>query len=603
MKKLLLALAALCALTVSAAAEEVVILTTNDVHCAVEQTVSKDGAVTGMGYPGVAAYREEMEAAYGSENVVLVDAGDAIQGGTIGTLTQGEAIVTLMEQTGYDLAIPGNHEFDYGMERFLSLAERAAYPYLCANLVDLTTGETVFSPYATLNFGDTQVAFVGIATPASIGSATPAIFQNEAGEYIYDFCQSVDGQELYAAVQSAVDAARAAGAEYVIAVAHLGIEGEEFPAWTSTALVENTRGIDALVDGHSHSSFVQTWKNADGEPVSMLQTGSKLAAVGKLVLDTDTGAVEAELVTDWTEQDAETSAVLADLLAGFEEKLSEVVAAAAVDLTTLDPETGERAVRRAGTNLADFCADAYRVLLGADVAVVNGGGVRADIPAGDVTYGDIISVHPFNNELYVIEVTGADILAALEMGVRLLPYENGSFLHVSGITYTVDPAVPSSAVVTEDGTFLRLEGRGRVREVTVGGEPLDEDKTYTLASIDHILFGGGGDYAMFQNCPILRDAVMLDNAALIRYADEVLGGIIGSGYENPRGDGRVTIRPGIAAEEENSTYTVRPGDCLWRIAARELGSGARWQELYQANRDIIANPNRIWAGMELKLFA
>ena len=545
MLALLLAAAMVMGLAAPAlAAEEsesgkIVILHTNDVHCGIDPSADEEtGAVTNLGYAGVAAYKAEMEAKYGAENVTLVDAGDAIQGGPIGTLSKGSYIVDIMNEVGYDLAAPGNHEFDYGMENFLSLAkEKAKYDYLCCNFTDLE-GKPVLEAYKVVDYGDVSVGYVGIDTPESFTKSTPTFFQNEKGEYIYSFGQGNEGKDLYAAVQSAVDAAVKDGADYVVALGHLGNEGST-EAWTSKSVIANTTGIDVFIDGHSHETYGETVQNKDGEDVKLAQTGTKLANLGKVVIDTKSGEITTELVSGYAEQDETVAAYVAKVNEEFAGVLQKVVAKSDVTLTTLDPETGKRAVRNAETNLGDLCADAYRVLLGADVAFVNGGGVRADIAAGDITYENIINVHPFGNEACLVETTGQDILDALEMGARLYPEENGGFLQVSGLSYTIDAAVASSVVLSDEGEFVKVDGDYRVKDVTVGGEPLDVNKTYTLASHNYMLKSGGDGFVMFKDDKLLKDSVLIDNAVLINYIVDELGGVVSRDYAAPQG--RITV--------------------------------------------------------------
>ena len=526
---------------------KIVILHTNDVHCQIDQAKGEDGAVTNLGYAGVAAYKAEMEARYGAGNVTLVDAGDAIQGGPIGTLSKGSYIVDIMNEVGYDLAIPGNHEFDYGMENFLTLAkDKAEYTYLCCNFTDLD-GKAVLDAYKLVDYGGVTVGYVGIDTPESFTKSTPTYFQNDKGEYIYSFSQGNEGKDLYDAVQKAVDDATKAGADYVVALGHLGNEGST-DVWTSKSVIANTTGIDVFIDGHSHETYEETVKNKDGEEVTLAQTGTKLASLGKVVIDTKTGDVTAELVSGYDKQDADTVAYVAKVNDEFSGVLQKVVAKSDVELTTKDPATGKRAVRNAETNLGDLCADAYRAMLGADVAFVNGGGVRADIAAGDITYEDIINVHPFGNEACLVETTGQDILDALEMGARLYPEENGGFLQVSGLTYTIDPSVPSGVVLSDEGEFVKVEGAYRVNNVMVGGKPLDVNKTYTLASHNYMLKSGGDGFVMFKDDKLLKDSVMIDNAVLINYIVDELGGVVSDTYADPKGDGRITVKEGTAVQ-------------------------------------------------------
>ncbi|MCI8478902.1 MAG: BMP family ABC transporter substrate-binding protein [Oscillospiraceae bacterium] len=544
---LFLTLALVCGLITPAMAADgttaqegkIVILHTNDVHCGIDQT-TKDEAITGIGYAGVAAYKAEMEAEYGADNVTLVDAGDAIQGGTIGTLSKGADIVAIMNKVGYDIAIPGNHEFDYGMDQLLSLVKDSAeYDYLCSNFTDLE-GNPVFDSYKILTYGDVKVGYVGIDTPESFTKSTPTYFQNEKGEYIYSFQQGNEGKDLYNAVQKAVDAAKKDGADYVVAIAHLGDNGST-DVWKASAVVANTTGIDVIIDGHSHEEIEKEITNKDGETVLWAQTGTKLANIGKVVIDTKTGEISCELVSGYDKQDETVAAFVAEINAKFEDTLKKVVAKTDVALTTLDPESGERAVRSAETNLGDLCADAYRIMLGSDIAFVNGGGVRADIKAGDITYSDIISVHPFGNEACMVETDGQHILDALEMGARLLPEENGGFLQVSGLTYTVDTSIPSSVVLNDENEFVKVEGDYRVKDVKVNGEDLDLTKTYTLASHNYMLKSGGDGFVMFKDAKLIKDCVMVDNQVLINYIVDELKGVVGEDYADPKGQGRITV--------------------------------------------------------------
>ena len=534
----------------AAEGDGIVVLFTNDVHC-----TSDDG----MSYAAVAGYKAEMEAQYGADYVTLVDDGDAIQGGILGSMSQGSWIVDIMNQVGYDLAIPGNHEFDFGMDTFLDIVQNQAdYTYLSCNFVD-EDGDPVLDAYQIISYGDVDVAYVGISTPETLTKSAPAYFQDESGNYIYGFCQGGDGQELYDQVQETVDAARAEGADYVVALAHLGVDGQSSP-WMSTEVIANTTGIDAMLDGHSHTVVPsQTVENADGEDVLLAQTGTKAESIGKLVIAPD-GTMTAELVAladvDTTSEAYTTAQTyIQSIQAQYQEMASEVVATSDVLLTINEADGTTRAVRSKETNLGDLCADAYRIMLGADIGWVNGGGVRADIPAGDVTYGDIIEVHPFGNLACVVEVTGQQILDALELGSMYVgEAESGGFLQVSGLKYTINTAIPTSVVLDDAGNFVEVSGERRVSDVQVmdseSGEyaALDTSATYTLASHNYMLKDGGDGYAMFgeDNITILQDEVMVDNEVLISYIRDELGGVVGQEYAQPQG--RITIVDGVAAE-------------------------------------------------------
>ena len=510
--------------------QDIVVLYTNDVHCAVD---------SGIGYAGLAALEREYRNA--GADVILADCGDAIQGEPIGTISKGSYIIDIMNELGYDVAAVGNHEFDYGSERFLELSEQAKFPYLACNFRYIDTKEPVLGGYHMIKAGGVQIAFIGIVTPETITSSAPAYFQDTDGNVLYYFDQKSDGSELYNSIQEAVDEAKKDGADYVIALSHLGIVAEN-PAFSSTSVIANTTGIDVVLDGHSHHTVAcDRVKNADGEWVLMSQTGTKLESIGMLLIKED-GSISTGLIIDYTEKDAEVEAFIQDIQADFNAELQRVVAKTNVDLTILDVETGERRVRNGETNIANLCVDAYRLMTGADVAITNGGGVRDNIAEGDITYEDILKVHPFGNAICVVEVTGQDILDALEFGARLYPVENGDFLHVSGMTYEINASSPSGAVATEDGKFAGIEGAYRVRNVMVGSEPLDVNKVYTLASHDYFLKKGGGGFTMLQDRVMLQDSIMLDNQVLIQYITEYLNGEIGRQYANPYGEGRITIK-------------------------------------------------------------
>lgn len=522
--------------------KNIVVLFTSDAHAGLDQ---------GWGYAGVAAIRDAMAA---KNHVVLVDNGDAIQGETIGTLTNGKALVELMNVVGYDVAVPGNHEFDYGMSNFLTLSgEVAQYPYVSANFT--YQDAHVFNPYVIKEFEGVKIAFVGVTTPKTITSSTPAYFQDENGNFVYGFCQDDTGAKFYAAIQSAVDAARAEGAQYVIVCGHLGTEASCEP-YTSIDVIYNVSGIDAVLDGHAHETMAENRViGKDGKEVVRAACGTKLANVGALTITPD-GQISSELFT-WknamtpTEIFGLTGTVadaVAEKVASLDEIRKTVVAYTENTLYINDPVTDVRIIRNAETNLGDLCADAYRAMSGADVAIVNGGGVRAQIPAGDITLDQIYSVHPFGNIMCMVEATGQQILDALEYGVRKTPGESGGFQHVSGMTFEIHTYVPSSAQSDENGMFAGVTGEYRIKNVLIGGEPLDLNKTYTLASHNYMLKNSGDGFTMFEGAKLLIDETLIDNQVLITYITTTLGGVVGEEYANPYGQGRIVAVPEAPAQ-------------------------------------------------------
>lgn len=528
-------MAALTCQTAFALDHDVVILHTNDTHCGIGEN---------MGYAGLVWYENQMKEE--TPYVTLVDAGDAIQGAPVGTLSEGEYLVQIMNKAGYDFAVPGNHEFDYGMEKLLGLSARLDCGYSACNFVNLPSKTQVFAPYRIMEYDDIQVAFVGVATPESITKSTPAYFQDQFGRYRFSFCEDETGEALYSQVQRAVDQARGEGADYVIMVGHLGDNGIT-EKWSSRSVIANTTGIDAAIDGHSHEVCVENVPNENGEMVVLTQTGTKFANIGKLTITTD-GQIQASHVSTVTDaegnpaKDAEMENFINGIKSQYEESLKVVLGRTDVDLMDKDPETGLRAVRKAETNLGDLCADASRYMMDADIGFMNGGGIRAGIEAGDITYEDALSVFPYGNMICMAEVSGQKIKDALEMGVKNYPEESGGFIHVSGLTYTVDSSVPSSVVLDEKRNFVSVGGEYRVRDIYVGEEPLDVNRTYTLASHNYWLKSGGDGMSMLMGCPILKDETMVDVDTITSYISEYLGGTVGEEYKDPRGQGRITIK-------------------------------------------------------------
>jgi len=532
----------------SGLAKDVCILYTSDVHCGVDQH---------FGYVGLKAVYDTMAK---DNYVLLVDDGDSIQGEPLGTVTRGEADIDLMNAIGYDVAIPGNHEFDYGMDRFLELTEMAEFPYISCNFNK--EGELIFDPYVIKEFDGVKIAFVGVTTPKTLVSSTPSYFQDEEGNFIYGFMQDETGQALYDAVQKAVDDARAEGAQYVIVMAHLGNEAECIP-WTYADVIENTNGIDVFLDGHSHDTDQVVVKNKDGEDVIRSACGTKLSGIGWVDIPMDPAESITAGLYSWNNDvplpdllgiENEMTAAVEEATAELGEKLAEVVATTPVDLYIHDPEAvdGEgqpiRIVRTAETNLGDLCADAFRDQGQADIGFVNGGGVRVPIPTGDITVESIMKVHPFGNELCVVEVTGQQILDALEWSVHASPGEFGGFLQVSGLTFTYRNDIESPCSQDDNSMMTGIEGERRVQEVLVGGEPLDPEKTYTVAGTNYLLKENGDGYTAFDGATLLQDSVKIDNQVLIDYITETLGGVIDEKYADPYGEGRI-----VALVEDEET--------------------------------------------------
>ena len=528
--------------TESETKQDIVILATSDVHCGIDKNFA---------YAGLKQIREMYE--NNGDDTILVDSGDSVQGETIGMMTGGDAIIDLMNDLKYDVAAPGNHEFDYGTDQFFELEERAEFPYISCNFSK--EGELVFDPYIIKDVNGTKIGFVGVTTPETITVSTPLYFQDEEGNYIYGFLQEDEtGQALYDAVQDAVDKAREEGAEYIFLLSHLG-ESEASEPWTYADLISNTSGIDIVFDGHSHDTNQVVMEDKDGREVLRMGLGTKLNVIGCVRISAEDGSISNELLT-WNntlsfpqmagiENDIDAS-VKKDL-EELEKELGYSIASTPFDLIVDDPEEVDESempdfiIRNKETNLGDLVADAFLSVSGADVAVFNGGGIRTEIAAGDITYGELINVMPFENEMVVLEVTGQQILDALEWGARAVPDESGGFLHVAGMTYEIHADISSSCKEDENGMFAGVEGEYRVQNVMIGSEALDPEKTYSLSSNDYTLMYLGDGFAMFDGCKVLQEGPQIDVQVMIAYLTETLGGVVSDEYKNPYGQGRIKI--------------------------------------------------------------
>ena len=540
---------------------DIVVYYTNDIHSYIDNHLDEE---PGLSYSKVAALKNT------TENALLVDAGDHLQGTAYGGMDNGTTIIQLMNATGYDAATLGNHEFDYGMAGCLAAIDAAEYPYVSCNFrheQDGVPGDLVLNNFVMLESGKEKIAFVGITTPETITSSSSAYYQDESGNYIYGIDGSMDGSALYAAAQSAIDDAKAAGADHVIALGHLGVDASSGP-WTSRNLIANTTGLDAFIDGHSHTAIeMEPVTDKAGNAVVLTQTGSYLDAVGKLTIGTD-GSIRTELLSadelaDLT-PDAAVSALEYAWITEVNGLLGEVIGYAEVTFDNYDAD-GNRLVRRQGTNTGDFAADALYYLfdemgMDVDVAVMNGGGIRNEAITGELTYLSCKEIHTFGNVACLLQVTGQQILDALEWGSKGITAdgsgENGSLLHVSGLKYTLDLTRDSSVQADEKDVWTGPPTDGyRVSNVLILNrdtgeyEPLDLTATYNLAGYNYTLRDLGGGFAMLNGAVNVLDYVAEDYMVLANYirsfpVDEATGLptiTAESGYDDVTGSGRITV--------------------------------------------------------------
>ena len=493
--------------------KDIIILYTNDVHCGVDAN---------LGYAGFAYCAEE--ARKQTPYVALVDDGDFAQGETIGAISHGRYIIEIMNAVGYDITVPGNHEFDYGWGMFENFSRNLKCGFISCNLRDLRTGQLFFKPYKILTYGDVKVAFVGICTPESIVKSTPSTFKDDDGNFIVGFDGDETGEKLIASVQKAVDDARAEGADYVIAVGHLGEYKGITERWTAMNVAEKTKGIDAFIDGHSHEVTPEMHvTNAESKDVIITQSGTKLNYVGKLTITAD-GKLKSELLNNFDGRDKAVKKVVDDIKARYDGTLREHLCYTSFDLNVMD-EKGTWLLRNNETNMCNLVLDSLLSSAkgtktgNADIAFLNAGAMRTNVKAGEMTRNSALSVLPFNNTVCISEISGQTILDELEHGARLMPTQNGGLLHVAGMTYTIDATIPSPVIVDENNMFMGISGDRRVKDVKVNGEPIDPAKKYKVASASYVIYQEG-DGHIFKGAKIIEPDYLTTDAVFANYLRE-----------------------------------------------------------------------------------
>ena len=546
---------------------DVTILYTNDVHTYIDKQSPK------LTYAAIADLKQSYQNA--GKDVLLVDAGDHVQGTAYGSMDEGASIIKLMNAAGYDVATPGNHEFDYGMDRAKAIMKEADFPYLSCNWVDLRTTLRVLPSVKVFVRGGRRIAFVGVTTPETFTKSTPAYFMDKAQrKYIYDIQGGEDGKKLYDAVQKAIDKAKLL-ADVVIGLGHLGVDPSSSP-WTSEEVIAHTSGFDAFIDGHSHTVMENKQvQDASGKAVTLTQTGSYFANVGEMTIAAD-GTITTKLIPTHDGMDAGIAAMQTGWVNTVDDMLGEKIAVGDSDFYISDPATGKRRIRSAETNLGDFVADGIYTYfnevekLHCDVAIMNGGGIRADVPAGDWTFKTCKQVSPFGNVACLMSVTGKQIQDALEFAARFAGEdgkENGGFLQVAGATYEIHTDIPNTVQTDEKNVWIgSATGTPRVQNVKIYDKasgsylPLDPGATYALAGMNYTLRNLGDGFAMFDGATLIKDYVSEDYLVMSSYA-AMFGGVDANGlphlasanspladypgyllnYEDPYGAGRIQM--------------------------------------------------------------
>ena len=546
---------------------DVTILYTNDVHTYIDNKSPKPT------YAAIAALKKSIEDT--GRDVLLVDAGDHIQGTAYGSMDDGATIIELMNEAGYDLATPGNHEFDYGMARAKAVIQEADFPYVSCNWVDLRTGFNVLPSVKFFFVGGRKIAFVGVTTPETFTKSTPAYFMNDAQtKYIYDILGGEDGQKLYDAVQKAIDKAEFWGADTIIGLGHLGVDPSSSP-WTSEEVIAHTHGFTAFIDGHSHTVMANKQvTDASGKAVTLTQTGSYFKNIGKMTVGAD-GTITTELIDTYEGLDAAVAATASNWISAVDDMLGEEIAVGDTKFYINDPATGKRRIRSGETNLGDFVADGIYTYfneieeLHCDIAIMNGGGIRTDVEAGPWSFKTCKTVSPFGNVACLMSVTGQQIQDALEFGARFAGAEgkeNGGFLQVAGARYTIHTGTPNTVQTNDKNVWTGSAATPRVSNVeiydkTTGTyQPLDPNATYALAGMNYTLRNLGDGFAMFDGATLIKDYVSEDYLVMSSYA-AMFGGVDANGlphlasanspladypgylinYEDPYGAGRIQM--------------------------------------------------------------
>lgn len=567
--------------------DDIVILYTNDVHTYIDGPLS---------YDIISGIKNELKNEY--KYVLLADAGDHIQGTAYGSLDKGKSIIELMNTADYDVATLGNHEFDYNMQGCMNVIDWAQFPYVSCNFyreANGVRGENVLDSYTMFNCGNEKIAFVGITTPETFSKSTPAYFQDENGKFIYGISGGEDGTALQQDVQEAIDEALQAGATQVVALGHLGVDVSSKP-WTSEETIAKVSGLDAFIDGHSHTVMEhKNVKDKNGNDVLLTQTGEYFNRIGMMVIDSDSG----EITTDFIEcngNDEDGYTLSSELYSGtqlvfdvnvkqkkdswlseIDNRLGQNIGSTALTFDNYDSDNN-RLVRKQETNTGDFATDALYYLfdnmgLDVDVSVMNGGGIRNKAVTGDITYKTCKDIHTFGNVACLQTITGQQMLDMLEWGARYVgtDAENGSFLHASGITYKINTSVEDTTKEDDMGIWTGGPDKYRVYDVKVYNkntnkwDSLDLAKKYNLAGYNYTLRDLGGGFAMLDGAVNVLDYVMEDYMVLANYVKGFQNGIVKAqnsplldkysalliDYSNVNGSGRIKATNGYEQNDTN----------------------------------------------------
>ena len=534
--------------------DDIAIIHLNDVHCGITDTI---------GYDGFVLYRRELEQKY--KHVITVDVGDHAQGGTLGAISDGSAIIKIMNKIGFDITVIGNHEFDYGIEALNGLAKNNTSGYTCSNFCYRKNKTQVFEPYKIVKAGNKSIGFIAVLTPLTLTKTYLSSLTDAEGEHIYDFLVSNGTEELYNTTQKYIDELKDdQKVDYVILLTHIGMDIEQY---TSNELLSKLTRVDAVFDGHSHLVYNTTTKDKENNDILITQTGTKLQSIGQLIIKSD-GSLLAETINEVPEPDNLTdvknvtrsgtlrwvdknmSDFMEEVNDEYSDILNTVIGKSDYDLIIMpENQTLSRYIycRIQECTVGNLISDAIASSSECDFALINGGGVRNSIKKGNITQGDIIGALPWFNNIVVKDLPGQVILDALEFGVRNYPTASGSFPQVSSnLSYTFNPDINSTVVTDSGGSFVNVTGERRITNVKINGKTLDPKKNYSVALFEFLAKGGDG-YEMFNQYETTKEGLATDTESLTDFIRYDLNGSIPESYSQMQGR--------ITASNETSTDT------------------------------------------------
>ena len=514
---------------------DIVIIHLNDVHCGFNDTI---------GYDGFVLYRKELEKKY--KNILAVDVGDHIQGGVLGAITEGEAVLEVLNKVQFNVTTLGNHEFDYGIEQLNKLNENMSPKYISLNTCFRKNRTQLFEPSRIVEVGGKKIGFIGIVTPLTFSKTYISTLRESDGTPIYNFLS--DKEEMYKAIQDEIDKLKnEGGVDYVILLTHVGMNEEEY---TSNEILSHLNGVNAVFDGHTHKIYNTTTKDKDNKDIHITQTGTKLANIGQLIIKED-GTILSENIAEVPEPDDKSGAMqvtrskstrwvdsdmnqfINHIYEEHEEELNSPIGHSDYDFIIRPEESSDSHTiycRYMECTLGNLIADSFREVVNSDISFLNGGSIRSNLLKGDISRKNVIDIMPFFNSLYVKEITGQTFLDALEFGVSKLPNSFGGFPQVSGCSYYVNTSFNSTVETDSDGMFIKVGGQRRVTNVKINGKPLNLNEKYNISASDYILNGGDG-FTMFAQFPTVNESVFADSDALGYYIRSNLGGEIPSKYQ------------------------------------------------------------------------